>query len=79
VKTEHTEAVWLTEDARFSLAELAEFAGITEAKGVSSSIWRRHAARARRRCVDLQRQVPADDPTACRLRVISISSRMAWR
>ena len=32
MKTEHTEAVWLTEDARFSLAELAELAGITEAE-----------------------------------------------
>jgi chaperone modulatory protein CbpM len=32
VKNEHTEAVWLTEDARFSLGELAELAGISEAE-----------------------------------------------
>ena len=32
MKSEHVEAVWLTEDARFSLAELAELAGIPEAE-----------------------------------------------
>jgi plasmid maintenance system antidote protein VapI len=32
MKPEQTEAVWLTEDARFSLVELAERAGITEAE-----------------------------------------------
>ena len=32
MKAEQTEAVWLTEDARFSLVDLAELAGITEAE-----------------------------------------------
>jgi plasmid maintenance system antidote protein VapI len=32
MKAEHTEAVWLTDDARFSLTELAELSGITEAE-----------------------------------------------
>jgi len=32
VKAEHTEAVWLTEDTQFSLAQLAELAGIPEAE-----------------------------------------------
>lgn len=32
MKTEHTEAVWLTEDTRFTLTELAELAGIPEAE-----------------------------------------------
>ena len=32
MKAEHTEAVWLTEDTQFSLAELAELAGIPEAE-----------------------------------------------
>ena len=31
MKAERTEAVWLTEDTQFSLAELAELAGISEA------------------------------------------------
>jgi chaperone modulatory protein CbpM len=30
VKDIHTDAVWLTEDARFSLAELADLAGVSE-------------------------------------------------
>ncbi len=30
MKSEHTEAVWLTEDNEFSLQQLAELAGITE-------------------------------------------------
>lgn len=30
--TEHTESVWLTEDHAFSLAELAELAGLAEAE-----------------------------------------------
>jgi chaperone modulatory protein CbpM len=32
VKSEHTEAVWLTEDTQFSLAQLAELAGIPESE-----------------------------------------------
>jgi len=32
VKAEHTEAVWLTEDHEFSLAELAELSGLSEAE-----------------------------------------------
>jgi hypothetical protein len=32
VKAEHTEAVWLTEDNEFSLAELAELSGLSEAE-----------------------------------------------
>ncbi len=32
MKAEHTEAVWLTEDTQFSLAQLAELAGIPEAE-----------------------------------------------
>ena len=32
MKSEHTEAVWLTEDTQFSLAELAELAGIPESE-----------------------------------------------
>jgi chaperone modulatory protein CbpM len=31
VKAEHTEAVWLTEDTEFTLPQLAELAGISEA------------------------------------------------
>lgn len=32
MKSEHTEAVWLTEDTEFSLAQLAELAGIPESE-----------------------------------------------
>lgn len=32
MKSEHTEAVWLTEDTQFSLAQLAELAGIPESE-----------------------------------------------
>jgi len=32
MKAEHTEAVWLTEDHEFSLAELAELSGLSEAE-----------------------------------------------
>ena len=32
MKAEHTEAVWLTEDNEFSLAELAELSGLSEAE-----------------------------------------------
>ena len=32
MKAESTEAVWLTEDNEFSLAELAELSGVTEAE-----------------------------------------------
>jgi plasmid maintenance system antidote protein VapI len=32
VKSEHTEAVWLTEDTQFSLAQLAELAGMPESE-----------------------------------------------
>jgi plasmid maintenance system antidote protein VapI len=32
VKSEHTEAVWLTEDTQFSLAQLAELAGIPDSE-----------------------------------------------
>jgi len=32
VKSEHTEAVWLTEDTQFSLAQLAELARIPESE-----------------------------------------------
>jgi hypothetical protein len=32
VKAEHPEAVWLTEDHEFSLAELAELSGLSEAE-----------------------------------------------
>jgi len=32
VKSEHTEAVWLTKDTQFSLAQLAELAGIPESE-----------------------------------------------
>ncbi|MDO8597222.1 MAG: chaperone modulator CbpM [Sulfuricaulis sp.] len=32
MKTEYTEAVWLTDDHEFSLAELAELSGLSEAE-----------------------------------------------
>lgn len=32
MKAEHSEAVWLTEDHEFSLAELAELSGLSEAE-----------------------------------------------
>lgn len=32
MQAEHTEAVWLTEDHEFSLAELAELSGLSEAE-----------------------------------------------
>lgn len=32
MKAEHTEAVWLTEEHEFSLAELVELSGLTEAE-----------------------------------------------